>query len=109
MKTCDIGTDLFYTNIGKRLAKCRKQRRMTQEQVANKVNIGLNHYGKIENALNHPSLITLSKICHVLNCDIHYAIFGKTIYKEDLSYLDAYDQETVNLVSNLLENRLKDK
>ncbi len=52
--------------IGRNLKKARKQKELTQVQVAEKVDIHPNYYAKIERGEIQPALDTLEKIFKVL-------------------------------------------
>lgn len=52
--------------VGRNLKKARKQKELTQVQVAEKVDIHPNYYAKIERGEIQPALDTLEKIFKVL-------------------------------------------
>lgn len=52
--------------VGRNLKKARKEKRLTQVQVAEKVEIHPNYYAKIERGEIQPALDTLEKIFKVL-------------------------------------------
>ena len=58
------------TTLGTRLQELRKQKGLTQEQLAEKLNMSLNFVGKIEVAFSKPSLDTLIEIAKVLNTTV---------------------------------------
>lgn len=63
----------FYTELGKNIKKRRKELKLTQEELAVKLNMSLNFIGKIEVAFSKPSLDTLINIAEALNttvCDL---------------------------------------
>lgn len=106
----EIGTKGFYTEIGNRVKEIRISRELTQEALANTVNITQNHYGKIENGIHSPSLVTLSKICKVLNCDMNYIVYGEittSLEFLDIIDLNKYDQDTIKEVVKTLVQRMK--
>ena len=59
-----------YKLIGSRLKEKREASGMTQEAVAEKVDITVVYLSKIENGRVRPTLNTLSAICGVLCCDL---------------------------------------
>jgi len=59
-----------YVSIGKRIQKNRHRCGMTQEVLAEKVNISVPHVSRIENGGSSPSLQTLVDICNVLGITI---------------------------------------
>ncbi len=60
----------FYYKLGKNIKKRRKELGLTQEQLAEKLNMSLNFVGKIEVAFSKPSLDTLIEIAKVLNTTV---------------------------------------
>ncbi len=59
--------DEVFIKIGKNIKKYRELKGLTQEQLADKVNKGINFIGKIEIAFSRPSLYTLIDIANVLD------------------------------------------
>ncbi len=55
-----------YVQIGKNIKKYRKKKGYTQQQLADKINMGLNFTGKIEVAYTYPSIPTLVLIADAL-------------------------------------------
>jgi transcriptional regulator with XRE-family HTH domain len=60
----------FYQNLGKNIKKRRKELRLTQQELADKLDISLNFIGKIEVAFSKPSLDTLIKIANILDTTV---------------------------------------
>lgn len=56
--------------FGKRLRKLRRNKDLTQEQLADKVGVSLNFIGQVERGENSPSFETMQKIAEVLEVDI---------------------------------------
>ncbi|MEY8507175.1 helix-turn-helix transcriptional regulator [Lachnospiraceae bacterium 42-17] len=52
--------------LGKRIQKCREQKGMTQEALAEKVGISWNYLGAIEREVKTPKLDTLVRIINAL-------------------------------------------
>ncbi len=57
--------------LGLRIKELRKFRKMTQEQLAERINIEPNNVSKIEIGKNYPSPENLAKIAIALNIEIH--------------------------------------
>jgi len=64
-----MNTD-FYKNLGKNIKKRRKELGLTQQELADKLNISLNFMGKIEVAFSKPSLDTLIEIADKLDISV---------------------------------------
>lgn len=60
----------FYINLGKNIKKRRKELGLSQQSLADKLNISLNFMGKIEVAFSKPSLDTLIKIADGLDITV---------------------------------------
>lgn len=60
----------FYQNLGSNIKKRRKEIGLTQQQLADKVNISLNFMGKIEVAFSKPSLDTLIELADALETTV---------------------------------------
>ena len=60
----------FYKKLGINIQKRRKKLRLTQQELADKIGIGLNFMGKIEVAFSKPSLDTLIKIASALDTTV---------------------------------------
>lgn len=70
-------TNLDFKQIGQRLREIRMSRGLTQEYVANAVNINTSHISNIENNRVKVSLTALVAICNVLNTTVDYVISGE--------------------------------
>lgn len=56
----------FYKNLGLSIKKRRKELKITQQQLANLVNVELNHIGKVEVGYSKPSLDLVINIATAL-------------------------------------------
>jgi len=57
--------------IGEVIRKCRKKENLTQEQVANYLNISAPAVNKWENGISHPDITLLSPLARVLKIDVN--------------------------------------
>jgi len=60
----------FYRNLGKNIKARRKFLNLTQQELADKLDMSLNFVGKVEVAFSKPSLDTLIKISHALDTTV---------------------------------------
>lgn len=60
----------FYKKLGLKIKTRRKELGLTQQQLADKMNISLNFVGKIEVAFSKPSLDTLIDIAATLETTV---------------------------------------
>lgn len=61
---------------GKRIQQLRKERELTQEQLAEKLNVSQNTIAKIESGLRRPSIDFLLEISELFNVSTNYLVFG---------------------------------
>lgn len=59
---------MLYEKIGKRIRKLRKQKKMTQMELAEQAEISLSFLGHIERGTRKLSVETLFAICRALDC-----------------------------------------
>jgi len=75
--------------LGKRLKELRKRREITQEKLAELINVDPTTISNIENGKNYPSLANLENILKILNC----------------TFLEVFDfehkKDTLNLIQEI--------
>lgn len=76
---------LDYTIIGERIRKSRIENNLTQENLAEKLNVSVAFVSRIECGTTHLNLTRLSEICSILNIDEGNIINGTST--ESKSYL----------------------
>ena len=67
---------LDYTIIGERIRKSRIENNLTQENLAEKLNVSVAFVSRIECGTTHLNLTRLSEICSILNIDEGMIING---------------------------------
>lgn len=65
-----------YELLGRHIREQRKEKRLTLEQLAEKLDVSTTFIGQIERAKGIPSLETLVKIANVLEVSIDSLLFG---------------------------------
>ena len=84
-----------YSAVGKRISLIRKNRGMTQEQLAEKAELSNVYISHIENSRSIPSLETLMKICSALDITPDEVLLGT---KQDMeNYLQSDIQKKLIL------------
>ena len=63
-------------SMGKRLKKARIKRKLTQDQVANALEVHRTTIGKYENDESEPSLDKFAKMIDLYHADANYILFG---------------------------------
>ena len=56
--------------FGQRVAELRKERKLSQEELAAEAGLNRTHIGMIERAEKNVSILTIYKVAHGLNVDI---------------------------------------
>lgn len=82
---------------GNRIKELRKKLKLTQEQLANKLNTSRSNIANYENNQNNPSLDTLFRLSDILNCSVDYlAGFSNSIKGDNDSKPEPifYDDDT---------------
>ena len=88
-----------YKDLGSRIRVVRRQKSMTQEQLAEKVGISASFLGHIERGTRVASLETLVLLCNVLNVTPEYLLRAS---------LTNYDRRMPEGLSNQERNRLRE-
>lgn len=68
----------IYVKIGNNIKQYRKKINMTQEQVADKMNLSGNYYGKVERGIYNLSYNIVSDLYKELGWDIDFILTGKS-------------------------------
>ncbi len=63
--------------FGKRLKQLRRAASLTQEQLADELNVGVNHVGKMEIGRNAPSIDLLIQISEYFGVSVDYLLKGQ--------------------------------
>lgn len=64
-------------NMGKRMKEKRKSLHLTQEHMAEKLNISVKHYGGVERGIAGLSLENLIEVSNILGIGLDYLIKGE--------------------------------
>lgn len=89
-----------YSIIGQRIKKARKDKNMTQEQLAEKIDVSIAFLSRIERGSSQINLKRLSQICEILEITEGEVLNG--VSNNSAKYLD-------NEFASLLKNCSSDK
>ena len=70
--------------IGVFIANCRKEKNLTQEQLAEKLGVSNKSISRWENGKTMPDYSILKDLCTVLDIDINELLAGEKLNKEEL-------------------------
>lgn len=65
-----------YKQIGRRIQEERKKTKITQETLAEMLDVSLGYVSQIERGITKPNLTTIDNICNYIGCDLSYIITG---------------------------------
>ena len=76
-------TDLDFREIGLKIKERRQIQGITQEYIANILDVNPSHISNIECGRANPSLTALVKIANILQCSVDYFISGEYTFDVD--------------------------
>ena len=75
--------NIDYRLIGERIKKERKRNEMTQETLAERLNVSIGYVSQVERGITKISLDLLGAISAILNCDVAYFISKSAIHSTE--------------------------
>ena len=96
--------------IGKFIAKCRKDKKLTQSELAEKLGVTDKSIGNWENGRNMPDLSLFKPLCDELDITINELLSGEKIKKE--KYQEKFEENIINTIDystkriNIIKNNL---
>lgn len=102
-----------YQQIGQRIAHSRREQRITQEQLAEYLDVSTTFVSKIERGKTQLSLERLVQICQYLNINPSELLYGdktdslSSLLPELSSLLGQCPKETLPLIKSLIEDVIK--
>lgn len=94
--------------IGKFIAKCRKNKNMTQEELAEKLNVNVKSISRWENGKTMPDISMLGELSETLNTSIQELLNGRNMTKEELLELKGTLEKLIEY-ENSKENTINKK
>lgn len=91
-----------YSIIGSRIKKARIEKHMTQENLADKLDISVAFLSRVERGSAHINLTRLNQLCNILNISEGYLLNGVSSNSEN--YLD---NEFSNLIKSISPEKQK--
>ena len=96
--------------VGKFIAKCRKDKNMTQSELAEKLGVTDKSIGNWENGRNMPDLSLFKPLCDVLGITINELLSGERLKKD--KYQEKFEENIINTIDystkriNIIRNNL---
>ena len=89
--------------IGKFISKQRKEKQLTQEQLAEKLGISKNAVSKWERGLSLMDISLIEPLCNILDVTIPELLHGEIISKKEK---DKKNEETINIVITISKEKI---
>lgn len=89
--------------IGKFISVSRKNKNLTQEQLAEKLGVSINAVSKWERGLNLPDASLMKELCDILNITLNELFEGKKLTNEEI--ISKSEKNIISLMMTL--NQLK--
>lgn len=93
--------------IGKFIAYCRKQKKLTQVELASMLGVSDKSVSKWENGKCMPDLSLFKSLCEILDITINDLMSGEKV--DDKEYINTLEENIVNMVSDVEKNNIKNK
>ena len=71
--------NVLYHEIGGRIQQLRRLHHLTQENLAEKLDVSVKHISSVERGTSSLSLEKLIQLCSLLDCTIDYLVLGRDI------------------------------
>lgn len=91
--------------IGKFIAKCRKEKNLTQQELGEKLNVSDRAVSKWERGLNLPDASLMIDLCNILGVNVNELLTGEIIKKEN--YMEKAEKNLIELKKNLEKTNKK--
>lgn len=91
-------TELDFKAIGMKIRERRKMQGITQEFIANQLDVNPSHISNIECGRANPSLTALVKIANVLQCSIDYFISQEYTFHPDRDGENTIDHTIIDKI-----------
>ena len=90
--------------IGNFISECRKEKKLTQEQLAEKMDVSVNAVSKWERGLNLPDISKMPELCNILEITINELLEGKKLNENEQKKLSDKNILSILITRNQLEN-----
>ena len=88
------------TSIGLKIAKLRKEHGMTQEQLAEKLDISIKHCSSVERGLSSLSLEKLIDVSYLFDVSLDYLIKGNSASNDSIKHIWANLPQSITSIFN---------
>lgn len=89
-------THLDFKAIGLKIKERRQMQGITQEFIADQLDVNPSHISNIECGRAHPSLTALVRIADILECSVDYFVSGEYTFRIDKDREKSLDDEIMD-------------
>ena len=89
-------SELDFKTIGIKIKERRQSQGITQEMIANYLDVNPSHISNIECGRANPSLTALINIANILQCSVDYFISGEYTYSKNSENEQSIENEIMN-------------
>lgn len=97
----------LYIEIGSRIATLRREQKLTQAQLAEKLDISIKHCSEIERGLSCLSLEKMITLCSILSTNLDYLVRGINL-ETNAEFTPTYVNEMFNSYDKKHSDLLKE-
>lgn len=100
----------YKQGMGQRIKKQRKAVKLTQEKIAEELNISVKHFSEVERGIAGLSIENLIKLSDILGVSIDYMVKGEVNHDRWYSVINALDDvppEKEMLIKSLLKTGIE--
>lgn len=90
--------------IGKFISISRKNKNLTQEQLAEKLGVSINAVSKWERGLNLPDVSLMKELCDILNITLNELFEGKNLTNEEI--ISKSEKDIMSLMMTLKQLKI---
>lgn len=90
--------------IGKFISVSRKNKNLTQEQLAEKLGVSINAVSKWERGLNLPDVSLMKELCNILNITLNELFEGKKLTNEEI--ISKSEKNIISLMMTLKQLKI---
>jgi transcriptional regulator with XRE-family HTH domain len=83
--------EIDFKAIGRRISNERQKQKLTQQTLAEMLEVSISYLGHIERGTRSLTIQTLAKIANIFNLNIEYLISGEYSYKPHMLPAEIYD------------------
>ena len=95
---------LDYTIIGERLKKARLEKNLTQEQLAEQIDVSIAFLSRVERGSSHINLKRLTQICNILGISEDSSDYLNADFKEILEKASPDKQKLIYKIAEIIVN-----